>query len=193
MDDAALYLCFGEYSAYGIPETCQPVYGNDHDILHAAVLDLIKYAQPVFGTLVPAYPHPQNFLLSVQVYADSHIGGFLDSLVILPNIEVYGVHKDDGLFPFQRAVLPFLCNSQDAVNHMGYHLCGSIYPVYGRQVTDIPRGGGHALCIHGQHLVFDVGDICLILLYSLWFKLAFSISGISRSISLREKMAVFLL
>ena len=41
MDDAALYLCFGIYSSYGIAKTCQSVHGYNYDILHAVVLALV--------------------------------------------------------------------------------------------------------------------------------------------------------
>ena len=85
MDDTTLDLRFGKHGAYGIPETRQSVYGNNYATLHTAVLDLIKYAKPVFSTLVPADPHAQNFFLSIQAYSNRHIDGFLDSPVILPH------------------------------------------------------------------------------------------------------------
>ena len=58
---------------------------------------------------------------------------------------------------------------------MGDHLGRSIHTVNIAQMRgNVPCR--HAFGIHGQDLIFDVGDIRLVFLYDLRFKLAFAIA-----------------
>ena len=78
-------------------------------------------------------------------------------------MEMDCIHKNDGIITILRSVLPFSGNRQDPVCHVGNHLGWSIYTIYiAKKCRDVPRC--HTFYIHGQYLVFDIRDICLIFL-----------------------------
>lgn len=101
------------------------------------------------GDNVPSFIlYPQYFFSTIQTDSNGNIDGLLYGLVVLSYMEMYSIHEDNGVFLFQRTILPFFCNRKNSVCHVGYHLCRSIHTINGFQMRgDIT--GSHAFCVHG--------------------------------------------
>ena len=106
----------------------------------------------------------------------SYIYSFLYRSIIFSYMKMNGIHENDGIFLLQRAILPFFGNWKNAICHVRNHLCRCIHPIDIRKVCWYVSGS-HSLCIHGQNLIFNVRNICLMFFYNLWFKFTSAITG----------------
>ncbi len=88
MDYTALYFCLREDCTYGISKSGKAIYRHYHDIFNPSVLNLIQDTEPVFGAFVPANPHAENLLVSIEFDTDSHVCGLLDGLIFLVYINI---------------------------------------------------------------------------------------------------------
>ena len=52
MDDAPLYLCFGEYRLYGLLNPRQPIHAEEQHILYAPVVEVVQHPKPELAGLV---------------------------------------------------------------------------------------------------------------------------------------------
>ena len=118
MDDASLDLGLREDCVDGIPKTGKTINRYDHDIFDTSVLDLVQYAQPVFGTLISSDPHPEYFPAPVQFRAYGNVYSLFYSTIILPYMEVDSVHEYVRVFTLQRTILPFPGEREYPVRHM---------------------------------------------------------------------------
>ena len=175
MHNTPLDLRLWEYCMNRIPESGQSIHRYDHDILYTSVFCLVEDGQPVFCTFISSYPHAEDLTFSVQFNTYSNVNCLFYRSIVLPNMEMYRIHKNNGIFSFQRPVLPFFCDRKDSICHMWYHFCGCIHTINIFEMSgDISCR--HSFCIHRKYLIFNVWDICLILFHNLRFKISLSIS-----------------
>ncbi len=74
VDDAPLYLCFGEYGMYGLLGPCKAFHTEEQHVLYAPVMQVIEHPQPELAGFVRTDSDTQDFLVTVCVHAQDHIG-----------------------------------------------------------------------------------------------------------------------
>ena len=118
MHNTPLDLRLWEYCMNRIPESGQSIHRYDHDILYTSVFYLVEDGQPVFCTFISSYPHAEDLTFSVQFNSYSNVNCLFYRSIVLPNMEMYRIHKNNGIFSFQWPVLPFFCDRKDSICHM---------------------------------------------------------------------------
>ena len=118
MHNASLNLCLWEHCMNGITKSSQSIDRYDHDVFYTPIFYLIKDREPVFCTFIPSYPHTKNFTFSIQFNTYGNINCFLYRSIIFPNMKMYCIHENNGIFSFSWTILPFFCNRQDSICHM---------------------------------------------------------------------------
>lgn len=174
--NALLNLRCGIAGGNRFVKTGQVIHAGDQNILHATIAQLIQNTEPELGGFVFADPNAQYIFLSVQVDSQNHVGGFIDNLSILIDLEVDGIQKDYGVNVLQRSVLPFLDHGHDFIGDIGDERRGDIHAVKLLEMV-LNLAGANAPGIEGNNLVFDAGNVLLMLLHNDRFKFAVSVTG----------------
>ena len=112
MDDAVLDLSLGKGGMDGRVKSSQIVCTGDENILYASVFQAVENGSPEFGTLIFAYPHPQDVLSAIQIDPNGNVYCFLHDLPFTADMVVDGIQKHDGVDGLQRPLLPLFGNGQ---------------------------------------------------------------------------------
>jgi len=106
VNDAFLNLGLGVAGRNGLAEPVEVVDTRDENVLYAAVSQFIQHMQPEFRRFVLADPDAEHVLVTFQIDADGHVGGFVDDGAILFHLEVDCVQEHDGIHRLKRTILP---------------------------------------------------------------------------------------
>ena len=106
MDDAPLQTALGIHRLDSLHHAAQTVGAEQINVLNSPAFEVIQHIQPKFAALVLADPDAQNVFSAIHGDAQNHIGRLGHIAVILFDLVMDGIHEDEGVDIFQRAVLP---------------------------------------------------------------------------------------
>ncbi len=119
VNDALLDFGLGIARGNRLRKTVQVVHADDENVLNTAITQVIQYAEPRLARLILADPHTQYILVPIQINPDDHVGGFVDNRPVLLDLEVNGIHINDGVYALNRPILPLFDEWHDLVGDIG--------------------------------------------------------------------------
>lgn len=153
---------FGEHGGDGVGEALETIDDGEHDILSAAVLDLVHGAQPELGAFILFDPHAENFLAAIAAHAQRNVDRLRADQALVANLHPDRVEEHQRIGGIERALLPGRDFLEHGVGDGRDQVRRDVNAVeFAQMPRDLPRA--HAACIHRYDLVVEARKATLVL------------------------------
>jgi hypothetical protein len=104
--DAGLNYGFGEHGGDGVGEAFEAIDDGEHDILSAAVPDLVHDTQPELGAFILLDPHAEHFLAAIGAHAQRNVDRLGADHALVADLDPDRIEEDERIGGIEQALLP---------------------------------------------------------------------------------------
>ena len=117
--DTSLELGFRVNDRQGSVKTCETIAYHQANMFHPTAKEVSKDPFPARSALRGMVVDAENFSLLILLDAENHVKGFRGNRALPVDLDVYGIHENDRVVAFQRAIQPLLNVRTQVLDHPG--------------------------------------------------------------------------